>query len=134
MVAEVAVMSGDGVASARLCGMSELTDLAAAIRVFNAERNWGQFHDPKSLLIALVGEVGEVAELLQWLPTSDAATLARAEPLNSRIADELSDVLIYLVQLAAACGVDLAAAAPAKLAAAGRKYPAAEYLDRAPER
>lgn len=31
---------------------------------FAAERDWGQFHQPRNLLLALVGEVGELAELL----------------------------------------------------------------------
>ena len=114
--------------------MTELTDLAASIRRFTEERDWGRFHDPKSLLIAMVGEVGEVAELLQWLPAEDVAGLARTEPLKSTLADELSDVLIYLLQLAQSCGVDLSVAAPAKLAAAERKYPVAEFRGRAPER
>lgn len=31
---------------------------------FAAERDWDQFHKPRNLLLALVGEVGELAELL----------------------------------------------------------------------
>jgi dCTP diphosphatase len=30
------------------------------------ERNWTQFHTPRNLVLALVGEVGELAELFQW--------------------------------------------------------------------
>ncbi len=114
--------------------MSELADLVAAIRHFNAERDWERFHDPKSLLLALVGEVGELAELLQWLPADETTALVREQPLHTKLANELSDVLIYLVQLADVCGVDLPKAAQAKLAAAARKYPAAEFRSRAPER
>jgi dCTP diphosphatase len=131
----VGVWSPDGAAVA--CHpilMTDLEDLAASIRTFTDDRGWARFHDPKSLLIAMVGEVGEVAELLQWLPADDAAELVGAEPLNTKLADELSDVLIYLLQLAQACGVDLATAAPAKLAAADRKFPASEFYGRAPER
>ncbi len=51
-----------------LDAVSDLTQLAESIRKFNADRDWDKFHDPKSLLLALVGEVGELAELLQWLP------------------------------------------------------------------
>ena len=31
-----------------------------------ALRNWDQFHTPRNVLLAMVGEVGEVAELFQW--------------------------------------------------------------------
>ncbi|SNR56274.1 hypothetical protein SAMN06272737_112147 [Blastococcus mobilis] len=34
------------------------------MRVFTEARDWGQFHDLKSLTLALVGEVGEVTELV----------------------------------------------------------------------
>lgn len=45
--------------------MSDLIELRDAMRQFTAEREWEKFHDPKSLVLALVGEVGELAELLQ---------------------------------------------------------------------
>jgi dCTP diphosphatase len=93
------------------------------MREFAAERDWRRFHDPKSVLLALVGEVGELAELFQWLPAGSAAKLARSEPLHTRAGEELSDVLLYLVLLADVLGVDLAAAADAKLTEAARRYP-----------
>ena len=37
--------------------------------------------------------------------------------------EELSDVLLYLIRLADACGVDLPAAALSKMKANGVKYP-----------
>ena len=33
---------------------------------FVEERNWQQFQTPRNLLLALVGEVGELAEIFQW--------------------------------------------------------------------
>ncbi|GMA36946.1 hypothetical protein GCM10025876_31500 [Demequina litorisediminis] len=52
--------------------MTETSDslaaLTAEIREFARERDWEQFHDPKSLLLALVGEVGELAEALSVGP------------------------------------------------------------------
>jgi dCTP diphosphatase len=93
------------------------------MRQFTAERDWSGFHDPKSVLLALVGEVGELAELFQWLPASTARDLAGSEPLRTRAGEELSDVLLYLVLLADVLDVDLAAAANAKLTDAGHRYP-----------
>ena len=101
--------------------MTELGELREGMRAFVAERDWGRFHDPKSVLLALVGEVGELAELVQWLPAD--GTLARDEPLRSRLGEEMSDVLLYLVLLADVLDLDLGAAARAKLAAAHRKHP-----------
>ncbi|MFY9891872.1 MAG: nucleotide pyrophosphohydrolase [Streptosporangiaceae bacterium] len=104
--------------------VSDLDVLRDRVRQFSAERDWGRFHDPKSVLLALVGEVGELAELFQWLPAGDAAKLAATEPLRTRAGEEMSDVLLYLILLADVLGIDLAAAAQAKLTDNARRYPA----------
>ena len=112
--------------------MTGLAELRAGLRAFVDERDWGQFHDPKSVLLALVGEVGELAELLQWLPAEQVRARAAQEPLRTRVGEELADVLLYLVLLADVLGVDLGVAAEAKLAAAHTRYPAAEAGGRLP--
>ena len=104
--------------------MSDIEELRDRMRQFTSERQWEVFHDPKSVLLALVGEVGELAELFQWLPADTAGTLARSEPLRTRAGEELSDVLLYLILLADVLDIDLREAAHAKLTAAARKYPA----------
>jgi dCTP diphosphatase len=103
--------------------MSDLTELRDRMRAFTAERQWAGYHDPKSVILALVGEVGELAELFQWLPASSARELAGREPLRTRAGEEISDVLLYLVLLADVLGIDLAEAAQAKLTEAGLRYP-----------
>jgi dCTP diphosphatase len=109
-----------------LLAMTDLPALRDRMRQFTAERRWGGYHDPKSVLLALVGEVGELAELFQWLPAEQARELAAAEPLRTRAAEELSDVLLYLVLLADVLGIDLAEAANAKLTDAAHRYPPAQ--------
>lgn len=104
--------------------MSDLGELRQGMREFTDQRDWGSFHDPKSVLLALVGEVGELAELLQWLPADDVTELARAAALHQRLGEEMSDVLLYLVLLADVLDIDLPTAAKAKLADAHRRYPA----------
>ena len=114
----------DDAAVPDMTGVSDLQALRDRMRAFTGERHWDSYHDPKSVLLALVGEVGELAELFQWLPADTARDLARREPLRTRAAEEISDVLLYLVLLADVLGIDLAAAANAKLTDAARRYPA----------
>lgn len=100
-----------------------LDDLARELRRFAAERDWEQFHTPKNLAISLAVEVGELLEYVQW--GSDAEITARLQSRDGRaaVAEELADVLIYLVRLADVAGIDLLDAASAKLAANAARYP-----------
>jgi NTP pyrophosphatase (non-canonical NTP hydrolase) len=111
-----------------------IRELTAQIREFAVERDWEKFHDPKSLILALVGEVGELAELFQWIP-ADGALEEFSEPeRKQRAAEEISDVLIYLLRLADVLSVDLAVATPAKLADSRRRFPPERVGGEAPRR
>ncbi len=111
-----------------------LTGIRDRMRAFTRERDWEQFHDPKSLALALVGEVGELAELLQWLPADLAAEFSMEQPLHQRLGEEVSDILIYLIRLADVCGIDLPDAVHSKMLSAERKFPAGAVFGVAPQR
>lgn len=81
-----------------MTGADSLRDLTADIRAFAEERDWEQFHDPKSLILALVGEVGELAELFQWVRADQAADEFSRPERKQRAAEEISDVLVYLLR------------------------------------
>ncbi len=71
-------------------------------------RDWGQYHTPVNLLLALVGEVGELCEIFQWISFCKPDLLSEEE--RSQLGQELSDVIAYSTRLADRCGIDLAAA------------------------
>lgn len=91
---------------------------------FTDERDWNKFHQPRNLLLAMVGEVGEVAELFQWRGEVAEGLPDWSESEREQLAHELSDVLIYLVELAEKCRVDLPQAVIRKMALNRLKYPA----------
>ena len=103
--------------------MTDFDALQRDLRAFVAERDWSRFHDPKSLLLALTGEVGELCEVFQWIPASEAADRARTEPVREQVADEIADVLIYLLHLADSVGIDPVDAAAAKLVRNRSRFP-----------
>jgi dCTP diphosphatase len=113
--------------------VAEFDALRDRMRQFTKDRDWGRFHDPKSLILALVGEVGELAELFQWLPAPDARRLAEHEPLKTRVGEELADVLLYLVRLADILNIDLAHAAQAKMDDSERRFPPGQDAGTGPE-
>ncbi len=105
-----------------------MEELRRLIADFARARDWEKFHSPKNLLMALVGEVGELAAELQWQPDDvDAFDPARRDRLRS----ELADVGIYLVRLADVLDVDLTEAIKAKMQENEGRFPSREWRGRA---
>jgi dCTP diphosphatase len=93
---------------------------------FAKERDWDQFHTPRNVLLAMVGEVGELSELFQWRGDEGCGVdLPQwSDDEKTHLGEEMADVLLYLVRLADRCGVNLPAVAKSKLAKNEAKYPA----------
>lgn len=98
-----------------------LRDLAQQLDRFANARDWQQFHSPKNLASALIVEAGELLEHFQWLTEEQSRSLA-PDTLEA-VGAEIADVLLYLVQLANALGIDPVKAAEAKLAVNEARYP-----------
>jgi dCTP diphosphatase len=120
--ASAAGAASDSSSDAGAASIDTLAELRELTRTFAAEREWGQFHTPKNLAMALSVEVAELVEHFQWLRTGELDELD--ERKRDGIRHEMADVLLYLVQLADRTGVDLRAAALEKLRLNGEKYPA----------
>jgi NTP pyrophosphatase (non-canonical NTP hydrolase) len=108
----------------------EISKLQLEIDQFAKERDWEQFHTVKNLILALVGEVGELAEIVQWkteseiqaeLSTVGLLVHSISEPLSfdtdlkSRLEEELADVFIYLLRIASVSDIDLMKAVEIKM-------------------
>ena len=98
--------------------------LQARLRAFAAERQWQPFHTPKNLAMALMVEAAELTEIFQWMTLEQSRAVRDDPALREPIADEVADVLLYLLQLADHAGVDVAAAVEHKLRKNAIKYPA----------
>jgi dCTP diphosphatase len=98
-----------------------LRHLAQQLDRFASERDWQPFHSPKNLASALVVEAGELLEHFQWMTEEQSRGLTPAQ--RDEVGAEVADVLLYLVQLASALGIDPVAAAQAKLQVNAQRYP-----------
>lgn len=103
--------------------MTSINDLTSAVRIFADERDWLQFHTPKNLALALVGEVGELAELLQWRTDTDILGAVKDDDLGRHLREEVADVAIYLLRLADVLSIDVETAVRDKLTVNAAKYP-----------
>ena len=90
---------------------------------FRDARDWRQFHSLRSLIVSLNLEAAELLELTQWKSDAEIEALPAEPASREALRDECADVLLYLLLIADSAGIDLAAAARAKLAKNAEKYP-----------
>ena len=101
--------------------MTNLDPLRDALRAFTAARDWDRFHSPKNLAMALSVEVAELLEVFQWMTDPDSRNLEPAA--KAAASEEVADVLLYLILLSDALGIDPVVAAERKMIANALKYP-----------
>ena len=100
-----------------------LPSLTQALLAFRDERNWAQFHSLRNLIVSLNLEAAELLELTQWKSDAEMEHLRDDAEQHEALRDECADVLLYLLLIAEKAGIDLEAAAFAKLAKNAAKYP-----------
>ena len=99
-----------------------MENLKRVIRQFVKERDWEQFHSPKNLAMALSVEIAEIVEHFQWLTQEQSRNLPPEKVRE--VAQEIGDVMIYLVELSDQLGVNPIEAATKKVGSNSSKYPA----------
>jgi len=104
--------------------------LRRMVEQFVDRRDWHRFHTPKNLAMSLAIEAAELMEHFQWLTPEQSRAVAGQPEKLSEAADEMADVLCYLLAMANELGVDLAAALEAKMAKNAAKYPVEKYRGR----
>jgi dCTP diphosphatase len=102
--------------------LMDIAQIQAKLEVFATERDWDQFHSIRNLVLALVGEAGELAELIQWVDDSKIDVFLN-EGGRERLGEEISDALFYLVRLADKSGIDLDSAITLKFEKNAVNYP-----------
>ena len=100
-----------------------MEDFVKAVLAFRDERDWKQFHNPKDLAISITLEAAELLEHFQWKRPGEVEAFLAREENRKRLGEEMADVLILLISLADAAGLDLLDAARAKLEQNAKKYP-----------
>ena len=98
-----------------------LHDLARDLDQFAADRDWHQYHAPKNLASALIVEAAELLEHFQWMTEAESRALSPEKLAEVR--GEMADVLLYLLQLGNALGVDVVAAGREKLMINAERFP-----------
>ncbi len=98
--------------------LQELKDL---IEKFNQERDWKQFHNPKSVSMAIAAEAAELMEKFLWCDNKQS--YQEVEKNREEIEQELADIIITALSFANSANIDVAVAVKNKLKINGKKYP-----------
>ena len=87
--------------------------LIQALREFNEDRDWDQFHTPENLAKSISIEAGELLECFQW-----------DNDFNKEdVCEELADVISYCIMMADRLDVGIEEIVLDKLEKTRKKYP-----------
>ena len=100
-----------------------VAELKTLVATFCQERDWEQFHDPKNLVMALASEIGELADLFRWVSNEKSRETAVGQEMAESVAHELADVVMFALEFASVCRIDVARAIESKLKINAGRYP-----------
>lgn len=102
-----------------------LAELKLMMVDFVAARDWENYHRPKNLSMSIAIEAAELMEHFQWLDEAEEAALLADPEQRAAMADELADVLIYILSFANAAGLDLSEIVRLKMERNETRFPPA---------
>ena len=95
----------------------------AEVTKFIEERDWDQFHSVKNLAMALSVESSELLEIFQWLTEADSNQVVSNPKLKTKVEEEIADIFIYLLRIAAKSNIDIEQVVLSKIKKNAEKYP-----------
>jgi NTP pyrophosphatase (non-canonical NTP hydrolase) len=106
-------------------GSSErsLSEIVTRLREFVSARDWGQFHNPKNLAMAIASEAGELLAELRWVRSDNADEHVGQSKLRQQIENEVADIAIALLLFCDRAGIDLIGAIHRKIDINAKNYP-----------
>ena len=102
--------------------------LMKSIRNFVSARDWGQFHSPKNLSMALTKECAELMEIFQWKTTDESESEKLSDVDMFRIKEEIGDIIIYLMMICDRLEIDPIQEGIKKIPNNARKYPISQSI------
>lgn len=113
----------------KLDDSTTIEDLKLAINLFVKERNWDRFQNLRSLAISLSLESNEFLDHFQWFNDKEVEEFEQDKSRDEEVAEELCDILAYLLIAANRMNIDVADAFFKKLEKNRQKYPAENFKD-----
>jgi len=99
-----------------------ILDLKKIVKEFCEDRNWDQYHNAKDLSIGIITESSELLEIFRFKDKEEVEKLFCSSS-KKQIAEELSDILFFILRLAQRYDIDLSSAFQEKMKKNDKKYP-----------
>jgi dCTP diphosphatase len=98
------------------------------IKQYSEDRNWGQFHNPKDLLLGIVEEIGEIRNIVKW--EQDPEKLHKVLMDNrEEFEDNIGDLYWFLALLANSCDIDIDEAIDKVIKSNEKRFPIPDVKD-----
>jgi len=99
------------------------------IKRFCEDRKWGQFHNPKDILLGIVEEIGEFRNLVKW---EQDLRIIRKVFLDHKdeVEDGIGDIFWFLSLLANSCEIDIDKAAQLVIDENKKRFPLDKTKDK----
>ena len=98
-----------------------IAELTGKIREFSEAREWGPYHNPKDMAVAIAAEAGELLQHFVWQQPDQVQH--RAESRRDEIASEIADVGILLFEMADLLDMELGQVMADKIERNEIRYP-----------
>jgi NTP pyrophosphatase (non-canonical NTP hydrolase) len=102
---------------------TKISELKELVRAFCHDRAWDPYHNPKDLSIGVITEASELLEIFRFQTAENCEKMLKNPASREAVADELSDVLYFLLRFAQKYDFDLSSEFKRKMEKNNRKYP-----------
>ena len=103
--------------------MGDIKEIEKSLKRFAEERDWDKYLNPKDVLVAMMSEVGELAECYRWLSTEEIQKINGDPQKRNKIEDEIADIMMFLITIAYKSNIDIEEAIRNKMEKNAMKYP-----------
>lgn len=107
----------------KMTTMDEWEGVVQRLRVFVKQRDWGQFHDPKNLAMAIASEAGELLAELRWVTGEESLRVLADDIRRTKVEHEIADIAIALLLFCDRTGINLKDAIERKIKINENNYP-----------
>ena len=102
---------------------TNVQDLKESVKEFCEKRDWGKYHGAKDLAIGVSTEASELLEIFRFKDEKEVEALFRRPVKRQKVAEELADVLYFLLRFSQKYKIDLSDALKSKMAENEKRYP-----------